>query len=136
MYYFLKKEIFVDKEKRSLRLHAYVQDAILAMAGDNENAALVCTEMMEVALFVDSTSPIRSSEPLDPLYCLDDLDIRNEDICRLYKDVCIENIANMLALLRGVRLGLASKETLKHAIAYKGEGLNLGAIICKVQESP
>ena len=32
--------------------------------------------------------------------------------------------------------GLATQETLKHAIMHKGEGLNLGAIICKVQESP
>lgn len=86
-------------------------------------------------MFVDSTNPVRSSGPLDPLFCLDDLGIRDEDIYRLYRDVCSENIGNMLALLRAVRLGLVLQETLTHAIAHKGEGLNLGAIICKVSET-
>jgi len=40
----------------------------------------------------------------------------------------------MMALLRGVLLGLVSEKTLRHAIAHHGEGINLEVIVEKVQE--
>lgn len=112
-------------------LRVYVADAIIELTGGDTDGILVCTEMVEMATFVSLQRP---ASVLDPIYYLDYLGIRDGDIRRLY-EMCCSNIVQMMVLLRGVRLRFVTKEELKYAIGHNGEGINLSAIICKVQAS-
>lgn len=117
----------MNLENVPLSLRACVTDAILELAGQDEDSIRVCTELVETAAFVSAQFP---AGIIGPIYYLDDLGIRDGDIYRLYK-MCRNNIADMLALLRGVKQGIISREVLVSAIANNGEGINLGALICK-----
>jgi hypothetical protein len=55
-------------------------------------------------------------------------------IWMLYKDVCGENIENMLAVLRACQLGIITDQTMNHAIDNYGDGLDVPAILGKVKE--
>ncbi|OGZ16354.1 MAG: hypothetical protein A2494_00525 [Candidatus Lloydbacteria bacterium RIFOXYC12_FULL_46_25] len=112
----------------------YVKDAIETMSGGDENALRVCVEVTENVLSVDPDCALRPAGPLAPLYCMDALGIRDSNIYLFYKEVCHEHVGYMMALLRGVLLGLVSEKTLRHAIAHHGEGINLEVIVEKVQE--
>ena len=97
-------------EKTWPRLSVSTKDAILMLSGGDEDAIRVCVEVTESVLFVDPECVARPDGPLAPLYCLDDLGIRDSNIYLFYKEVCREHVGYMMALLRGVLLGLVPEK--------------------------
>lgn len=110
-------------------LSDYAKDAIRTITNDDEDAILVCVKVTENVLFVDPDCVARPAGILAPLYCLDMLGIRDSAIYLFYKEVCREHVGYMMALMRGVLLGLVSEKALRHAIEYHGEGIDLDSIV-------
>lgn len=121
-------------EKTWSYLSDSTRDAILTVTGGDENAIRVCVEVTASVLFVDPECALRPAGHLAPLYCMDDLGIRDSNIHLFYKDVCHGHVGYMMALLRGVLLGLVPEKVLQYAVTHKGEGINLEAIVRNVRE--
>ena len=88
-------------------------------------------------LLVAKTEEIDPDAALGPyahLLNLDSLGIYGSRIWSLYKDVCGENIATTMAVVRAVQLDKLSEHTLDHAIDNRGEGINTEEIVAIIQE--
>lgn len=109
------------------------QEGILALGGGNPGALHVCTFLMAVSSKVD---PDAVPNGWAPLMTLDMLNVWEERIWYLWKDVCGEDSVNMVALLRACQLGIAgvTKPIIDTAIddhiAWKG----LPALVDAVKE--
>ena len=90
------------------------------------------TQLIERSKAVD---PDAIMGPFTNLLSLDSLGIYGSRIWQLYKDVCKEDIATTIAVLRAThQLGIISKDVLNHAIDHRGQGLDLNDTILKVKE--
>lgn len=91
-------------------------DAILALAEGNPGALTVIMQIMKR----EDIDPDAFMGPFGTLLLLDSHNIYGSRIWVLYKDVCGENVVNMLGLLRAVQLGILSEYTLNTAIDNYG----------------
>lgn len=65
---------------------------------------------------------------------LETLAIYGPRIWMLFKDVCGQSIARMLAVLRSNQLNLLSSESLYHAIDNVGEGIDFDKVLAKLSD--
>lgn len=64
---------------------------------------------------------------------LDSYRIYGPRIWMLYKEVCGEDLATMIGMLRAVQLGIMSEHKLHYAIDHRGDGLDVKAVLAEVK---
>lgn len=86
---------------------------IMKMTGGNPGAITVLAEVLQKNPYID---PDDFMGGLGPILGMDSHGIYEHRIWMLYKDVCNQNLLNMLGLLRAVQLGFLSDAVLDKAI--------------------
>lgn len=71
---------------------------------------------------------------LTPLFALDNLDRYGSRIWMFYKDVCLQNIHTILALMRANQLGFVSGKVISRAIDNHGDGLDIPGLLVRVKD--
>lgn len=105
-------------------------DGIYALSGGNPGAVRVCMEILQQAERIDPDSALGS---IGVLFDLDRHRIYEGRIWCLYKDVCREDLTNMLGVLRAVQLGYLPAGTLARAIDGDRSAVNVAAKVAKVR---
>jgi hypothetical protein len=106
-------------------------DMIVKMSEGNPGAINVRMQLITKTPTIDPQSCISG---LGPILMLDSYNIYGSRIWMLYKDVCNENIATTIAIIRAAQLGIITKSTLNTAIDNYGKGIDVNTIISKVKE--
>ena len=101
-------------------------DILVKLSKGNPGAISVLTQMIKHTTTID---PDAAMGPLAHLLNLDSFSIYGPRIWMLYKDVCKQDLATMLAVLRAVQLGKLSRGTMNHAIDNYGEGMDIVSVI-------
>ncbi len=105
--------------------------ACMKMAEGNPGAISVLAQMIRVGGDIDPDSFMGG---MGALLGLDTHGIYGSRIWMLYKDVCGQDLRIMLALLRSCQLGFLSELNLSKAIDNYGEGIDIPALVAKVEE--
>ena len=116
--------------KNKIGLEDNGMDILLKLSEGNPGALTVCMQVLERGPKIDPDS----MHPLLTLLTFDDLGIYGSRIWMLYKDVCHEDLANMLGVLRGHQLGYITEWQLNHAIDHRGNGLDVESVLSQVKE--
>lgn len=106
-------------------------EAMSKLSGGNPGALTV---LIHVFKENESIDPDDAFKGLGPILSLDTLGIYDERIWMLYKDVCREDLAKMLAVLRAWQLGFLGFDKLNHAIDNYGEGIDMPSLVSQVKE--
>lgn len=101
------------------------------MAQGNPGAMQVILRIFQEGAAIDPDNAIGS---IGTILHLDTFEIYSHRIWMLYKDVCKENLVNMISIVRAVQLGLITKDVMNHAIDNRGDGIDLDETLKKVQE--
>lgn len=107
------------------------QNVIVKLTEGNPGAMHVCLELFSKAVEIDPDSALGG---IGPLLALDSHGIYGPSIWMLYKDVCGRSISKTIALLRAVHLGFLGVQALKHAIANRGQYIDVEALCAEVKE--
>ena len=104
-----------------------------AMAEGNIGGATVCISLLKHNAEIDHDSLLGN---LGSILILDTLNIYGSRIWMLYKDVCKENIATTIALLRAYQLGVEgiAPDSLNFAIDNMGAGIIIDDVVKAVKE--
>lgn len=119
----------MSHERITLRDNA--MSSIMKLAEGNPGAIRVCTELL---LKSKAINPDAALGEVANLLGLDTLGIYGSRIWMLYKDVCKEDIAKVVGVLRANQLGFMTKAELGHAIDNYGEGIDIDSLLSKVKE--
>jgi hypothetical protein len=106
-----------------------VNDLLFRMSEGNPGAIAVLMDGFKKS---ESIDPDNWAGPLGLVVNLDWLGIYGSRIWILYKDVCGENIARTIAILRSVQMGIISKEDLESAMERKST-LDIPSILEKIK---
>ena len=109
-----------------------IKGAAIKLSEGNIGAASVLVRLVQKS---EEVEPDATMGPLTNLFILDSFGIYGSRIWQLYMDVCKEDIATTIAVLRACQLGIISEDVLNHAIDNRGQGLDLNDTILKVKES-
>ena len=104
-------------------------DVIVELSEGNPGAAVVLGHILNTTKVID---PDNALGGLGVLLRLDSLEIYGPRIWMLYKDVCKEDIAKFLAVIRAEQLGQLFHEHLNEAIDGK-HVLDVGKIVTNVR---
>lgn len=104
--------------------------AIQKMVEGNPGATVVCMQLVQKGPDIDPDDVFGG---IGKILSLDTHRIYGSRIWMLYKDVCEQNIATMIGLLRAVQLGFLPEEDLQHAIDNYGESLDIPELLQKVK---
>ncbi len=105
-------------------------DIMVKMSEGNPGAVTVLMELYKEAPEIDPWSVLGG---IGPVMWLDTLGVYGSRIWMLYKDVCGQDIAKTVWMIRAVQLGIMSETELNHRIDnYGREGID--EIIEKVLE--
>lgn len=99
--------------------------------GFNPGALRVCKDLLAMGADID---PDNAMGGFGPLLALDSLGVYADRVWMLYKDVCGQDYAKMIAVLRSVQFGSTPFEVLNHAIDNRGAGFDLAAAVAAVKE--
>jgi hypothetical protein len=105
--------------------------ATVKLADGNPGAAAA---IMEMAKNEERIDPDSLMGIISPLLSLDSNGIYGSRIWCLYQDCAGRDPAKALALLRATQLGILDRGTLDCAIDHRGDGIDVDAIMAKVQE--
>lgn len=111
-----------------------IPEVVMALSEGNPGAATVCMMVMKEGRAIDPQAALRG---LHVLCDFDEFGIYGPRIWMFYKDVCGQDLAKMLAVLRAHQLGQlagATEQAINHAIDNRGDGLDLDAIMAAVME--
>ena len=108
-----------------------MMDILIKMSEGNPGALTVCLQIIKDGEQID---PDHGLGGIGIILKLDTLKLYGPKIWMLYKDVCDENLSEMIAVLRGWQLGFLNERQLQHAVDNYGEGINLEEICAKVCE--
>lgn len=118
-----------------LKENMSVAEAVGAIAEENPGAVLVCGKLLEMTEKID---PDWMWGKLRALFFLDALNIYGKRIYSFWHDVCGEDLAKMIAVMRAQQLGQlagVNRTSIHYAIDNHGEGLeNLDAVVLAVKE--
>lgn len=106
-------------------------EIVAKLADGNPGAVSAMIACIQSASAVD---PDSAFGPLSPLLSLDTLDCYGSSIWMFYKDVCGCDAKKMLGLMRANQFGFVSNHALRAAIAERGRGLDIPALLSKVKE--
>lgn len=99
-----------------------MQNVVIKLCMGNVGALQVCMDIFKQAKIID---PYGALGGLGVLLSLDDMEIYGSHIWILYKDICKQNLVDMLAVLRAKQLGYIYAESIKHAILNRGQGVDV-----------
>lgn len=99
------------------------------LAEGNPGALRVLLEILQDGQAIDPYGA-----PFLAVLLFDTFGIYGCRIWMLYKDVCKQSVSRTIALIRSVQLGLLDEATLHSAIDNYGAGLDVAAVLAKVQE--
>ena len=116
--------------KNRIKLADTGMDVVMKLSEGNPGALSVCMQVLEKGSKID----LDSASPIITLLTFDDLGIYGSRIWMLYKDVCHEDLTNMLGVLRGHQLGYVTEWQLNHAIDHRGNGLDVESVLSQVKE--
>ncbi len=108
-----------------------MQDVVIKLAEGVPGALHICMNILKQGAIID---PDGAMDGLGVLLSLDDMQIYGSDIWMLYKDVCNENLVDMLAVLRARQLGYISDLEIVYALRNRGEGLDIRKCYTQVKE--
>ena len=100
--------------KTRIMLEDSAMDAILKMANGNAGAIKVCVDILHKGADIDPDDFLGG---FGSILFLDTLGIYEDKIWMLFKDICSENLADALGLLRGVQLGFMPRQELTTALS-------------------
>lgn len=100
-----------------LKLEMHLNDALFALS---EGVPGAITVMMDSLRYGDQIDPDNGFGVWGFMLNLDQMGIYGCRIWRLYKDVCGENLAKSIAMVRSVQMGILTAEELNSAIDGKG----------------
>ena len=106
------------------------KDVIIKMSEGVPGALRICMEILQRGQLIDPDGALGG---LGILLSLDTLKIYGSRIWMLYKDVCKENLIDMLAVLRANQLGYISTIQLNRAIDNRGIGIDIKDCYKKVK---
>lgn len=110
-------------------LHDSTMDIIIKMAEGNPGAMTVLMLLIQNA---DKVDPQDAMAPFGTILSLDAHGIYADRIWMLYKDVCGEDIGEMIGVMRAMQLGFVSDSEVDHAIDHHGDGLDVDDLINQV----
>ena len=111
-----------------------IDDCARKLSGYSQNSYGICLDLFKEGPRVDPDDALRG---LSNLLQLDSLNIYDEQIYTLFTDVCNKNVSKVIALLRAHQLGQlagATEKAIKHAIANRGEGIDIDAVVKAVKD--
>lgn len=112
-----------------IQLEDTMMNVIMKLADGNPGAMRVCMDLLNEAERID-TDDIMGG--FGSLLMLDSEEVYGPQIWMLYKDVCKEQLWEMIAVIRACQLGFINKTQLHHAIDNYGEGINIEDCITQV----
>lgn len=112
------------ERKERIKLHDSMMDIMVKLSEGNPGALHVCMRLLKEGAAID---PLAFAGGLSNLLSLDTNGIYGSRIWVLYKDICGENLANMVALLRAHQLGMVRKSELFET------GRDFAALILKIR---
>lgn len=98
-----------------INLDMHINDALFAMSGGNPGAVTVMADAYREGTRIDPQGMGGWGFILN----LDELEVYDHLIWRLYKDLCGESIARSMALVRSVQMGVLSREKFQEALEKK-----------------
>jgi len=104
-------------------------EAMYVLSDGNPGAITAMVESIKIAPQVDPDSALG---PWGPLFALDSLDCYGSRIWMLFKDVCGQDPAKMIGVLRAIQLGIVSDKTVSAAI--DGAPFDVDETVGKVRE--
>lgn len=104
-------------------------DLLVHLAQGNPGASFVCRELLRLGVQVDPDG----DTTFGCLLALDNLEIRGSNIYKLWQDICKENTAHVIALLRAEHFGLLPVEEIRRALEGKAY-LNAGLFVEEVKK--
>lgn len=106
-----------------------MNELILKIVQGNPGALTVCIEMMKNGERIDPDA----AHPILSIFHLDALGLRGPSVWVLYKDVCGQNIARTLLMLRANQLGFLSAVQIHEAID-RARTLDFEALAASVKQ--
>ena len=119
-----------DRLNLDMTMKEVVAELSRENGGYNPGALAVCMDILTKGSAIDPAC----MSPFLPLLSLDSHRIYGSRIWMLFKDVCGQDIAKTLGLLRAVQLGFMSGRDLDFAIDNRGQGVDVAAMVAKVKE--
>ena len=114
-----------------IKLTDTTPDVITKMSEGNPGALSVCIQLLTETEKIDPDAALGG---LSSILMLDGLGIYGSEIWMLYKNVCGEDIADTIAVLRGYQLGFITYHQLNHAIQNGGNGLDVNDVLKQVKD--
>lgn len=102
-----------------------IKDVIMNMSERNIGASFVVTCLTVYGGEIDSSNVLGG---MGNLLTLDLNGIYGSRIWMLFKDVCNEDLVNMVIVIQAVQLGIIPIDVLNHAIDNYGDGIDIKAI--------
>lgn len=124
-----------------LKLEMTLQDVVVAMAQDNPGdginpgAMACCVELINNGDAIDPDAAMGGG--FAAIMHMDSMGIYGSRIYQLWNDVCGRDLTKMIAMLRADQLGQLAGVTetkILRAIANRGEGIDLDAVVVAVME--
>jgi hypothetical protein len=114
-----------------IKLQDDMPSVVYKMSEGNIGAVTVLVGCLRDGGIIDGNAAFGG---LAHVFDLDTLGIYGSRIWMLYKDVCKQDLRTMIAVLRAWQLGFLSRDILNHAIDNYGDGLDVPAMVVKVEE--
>jgi hypothetical protein len=108
-----------------------IEDVILSLSDGNPGAMTVLIDSYKEMPSID---PDDAFGPLGFMLHLDHLEIYGENIWKMYKDLCQEDLTTTIAMARACQLGILRSESLMAAIMDPMLELNTRKIVKKVRD--
>ena len=106
-----------------------ILSATMKLSEGNPGALRVCMDLLQHSGAIDPDSAMGG---LGSLLCLDTEGIYGPQIWMLYKDVCGENLVNMVAVLRAMQLGIVRRVDVKLALNHS-TNMDVAEVLDRVQ---
>lgn len=119
-----------NQNLRLTDINATIMDVAIAMGGGNPGGLRVTLDLIQKGGAIDP----QAFDGIAHVLTLDVHGIYAHRIWMLYKDVCGEDLARMIAVLRAVQLGIIDTAELDHAIDNRGAGLDVDSTITAVKQ--
>ena len=121
----------MGNSQERIKLEDSTLDVFTKLSEGNPGALTVLMSVLENAPIVD---PQAFGGGVITLLAFDTHGIYGSRIWMLYKDVCGQDIPNVIAVLRAMQLGFVRESEVDHAIDNRGAGLDVPDLLKQVME--
>lgn len=121
-----------SERHEKLELTDTLQDVCVKMSEGNPGALSVLVTLTKHGGKIDTI--VGDDGILIAVMHLDTLGVYGSNLWVLWKDVCQQNLGNLLVVIRGFQLGFLTRDQVHHAIQNRGDGIDLADTRAKVQD--